>query len=107
MGKFRDIWDSSKDGDKREQRSFLRYFILSSFVFIVLVGFVNRNNLVRWFRSTVTIRTQRERIEFLQQEIDRIDAQLNSLKNNEDSLETFARQRFLFAEPGDDVYIDD
>ena len=35
------------------------------------------------------------------------DAQLNSLKNNEDSLETFARQRFLFAEPGDDVYIDD
>ena len=50
---------------------------------------------------------RRERIEFLQQEIDRIDAQLNSLKNNEDSLETFARQRFLFAEPGDDVYIDD
>ncbi len=94
MGKFRDIWDSSKDGDKREQRSFLRYFI-------------NRNNLVRWFRSTVTIRTQRERIEYLQQEIDRIDAQLNSLKNNDDSLETFARQRFLFAEPGDDVYIDD
>ena len=97
MGKIRDIWDSSKDGDKREQRSFLRYFIVSSIVFIVLVGFVNRNNLVRWFRSTVTIRTQRERI----------DAQLNSLKNNEDSLETFARQRFLFAEPGDDVYIDD
>ena len=100
MGKIRDIWDSSKDGDKREQRSFLRYFIVSSIV-------LNRNNLVRWFRSTVTIRTQRERIEFLQQEIDRIDAQLNSLKNNEDSLETFARQRFLFAEPGDDVYIDD
>ena len=48
MGKFRDIWDSSKDGDKREQRSFLRYFIVSSIVFIVLVGFVNRNNLVRW-----------------------------------------------------------
>ena len=107
MGKFKDIWDPGKDGVKREQRSFLRYFIISSVIFIVLVGFVNRNNLVRWFRSTVTIRAQRERIEFLRKEIDRIDAQLNSLKNDKDSLETFARQRFLFAEPGDDIYLSD
>jgi cell division protein FtsB len=34
-----------------------------------------------------------------------MDARIESLSSNKDSVEAFARERYHFAAPGDDVYI--
>ena len=41
----------------------------------------------------------------LQAEIDEMDREIENLRTNRDSLESFARETYYFAAPGDDVYI--
>ncbi|MBP3269951.1 MAG: septum formation initiator family protein [Bacteroidales bacterium] len=105
MGKFRDIWDRDKDGRNAEKRSFIRYAIVATAVFIVMVGFVNQNNIVRWVKAGAEIKRQDKLIEKYNIEIGQMDSQIKGLSTNKDSLERYARENFGFAEPGDDVYI--
>ena len=105
MGKFKDIWDSTKDGNNAVRRSFLRYAIIITAIFLIFVGFVTNNNLVRWFKAGVEIRKQEKQMRILQSEIEEMDRQIHTLSSSRDSLERFARERFYFAEPGDDVYV--
>lgn len=105
MGKFKDIWDTGKDGRNAEKRSFIRYAIVATTLFVVLVGFVNQNNIVRWVKAGFEIRSQERQIERYSTEIKEMDSQIHGLTSNRDSLERFARENFGFAEPGDDVYV--
>ena len=91
MGKFMDIWDSGKDGKNAQRLSFFRYAIIATAVFIVMVGFLNHNNIVRWITAGAEIRSQQRQIEKLQGEIDEMDAQIRGLRGNRDSLERYAR----------------
>ena len=49
-------------------------------------------------RDKALIRECRQRTE-------EIERQIRQLKSDPDTLEKFARERFLFAAPGDDVYV--
>ena len=106
MGKFMDIWDREKDGSKAGQRSFLRFAIVITAIFVLFL-FVKKDNLVRWIQAGFTLGQQERRIEQLKQENVELDKQIHMLTNSRDSLERFAREEFGFAEPGDDVYIEE
>ncbi len=105
MGNFKDIWDRDKDGRNGQRRSFIRYALLATAVFIIMVGFLGHNNIVRWIRAGIEIRSQERQMERLQQEIDQMDAQIKGLRGDRDSLERYAREQFHFAEPDEDVYL--
>lgn len=105
MGKFRDIWRRDLDGKNAEKRSFIRYAIIVTALFVLLVGFLNQNNIVRWVSAGSEIRRQDKQIERYGAEIKEMDRQIHALKSNRDSLEQFAREEFGFKEPGDDVYV--
>lgn len=105
MGKFKELWNIAKNDRNAERRSFVRYAVFAVFVFIIMVGFVNQNNIVRWIRAGIEIRSQEKRIERYSAEIKDMDRQIHGLTHSKDSLEQFARENFGFAEPGDDVYI--
>lgn len=106
MGKFKDIWDREKDGNRAGQRSFLRFAIVITAVFVLFL-FIKKDSLVRWVQAGFTIRDQERRIEALKKDNDRLDAEIRMLSTSRDSLEKFAREQFGFAEPGDDVYIEE
>ena len=106
MGKFKDIWDREKDGGNAPQRSFLRFAIVITAI-IVLFLFIKKDNVVRWVQAGFTLRQQERRIESLKEDNDRLDEQIRLLSTSRDSLEIFAREEFGFAEPGDDVYIEE
>ena len=103
-GKFKDIWNRNKDGSRKEQRSFLRFAIVATAIFVVLL-FAKRDNVVRWVQAGFTIRDQKRQIERLEEKIEGMNAHIEMLTTNKDSLETFAREKFHFAEPGDEVYL--
>ena len=44
-------------------------------------------------------------MEYYRREIKKLDLQIEGLSTNRDSMETYAREQFHFAKPGDDVYI--
>lgn len=106
MGKFKDIWDRDKDGNRAPQRSFIRFAIVITAI-IVLFLFIKKDNIVSWVQAGFTLRSQEKRIEAIKKDNERLDRQIRTLTESKDSLETFAREEFGFAEPGDDVYIEE
>ena len=104
MGKFRDLWDRSKDGNRREQRSFVRYAIVATLLCLVFLC-IKKDNLITWISSGVTLHSQRNRIESIEAENAALESRIRQLTEDRDSLELFAREQLRFAAPGDDVYI--
>ncbi len=100
MGKFEEYWNG-------EHRGFWRFVILATVAFIVWVGLLRHDNLLRWGKAGMEYRRQNRQIEALQKDIDRMDKAIKDLSCDRDSLEGFAREEFHFAAPGDDVYIDE
>ena len=81
-----------------------KYFIVG-FIFLVYICFLDTNNVGQMIRSRITLRNQRQQMEFYEREITKMDRKLEQLQSERDSLEKFARENFGFAEPGDDVYL--
>lgn len=96
---MKDIWNG-------EHSSFVKYAVCATAVFVLLVGFWNEDNLVRWIKAGFELRRQDRQIEAYRQEIEKMDDKIRMLSTDKDSLEEFARENFNFSRPGDDVYID-
>ena len=58
MGKFSNIWNRSKDGTNHEERSFVRYAIISTAIFLLFICVIKRDNVYRWIQAGVTIHRQ-------------------------------------------------
>ncbi len=105
MAKYtKDLWNRDKDGNKKEQRSFLRYAIVATVVFLLFM-FLKKDNLVNWVQAGLSLRRQERQIEQYQRENEELDRRIRVMTGDRDSLERYAREQFYFAEPGDDVYI--
>ena len=83
----------------------VKYIIWSTVAFLVIICFFRHDNLIRWIKAGFTIRQQEKQIEWYDKEIGELDKQIEAMSTNRDTLERYAREHFLFAEPGDDVYL--
>lgn len=106
MGKFKDIWDRDKDGNKAPQRSFLRFAIVITAIFVLFL-FIKKDNVARWIQAGFTLHRQEKRIEAIKEDNARLDTRIKDLSESIDTLEHFARETYGFAAPGDDVYIEE
>lgn len=105
MGKFDMIWNRSKDGTNHEERSFVRYVLISTAIFLLFICVIKRDNLFRWIEAGFNVRRQEKQMEFYEADIARLKDEVKSLTTDKDTLEKFAREKFLFSEPGEDVYV--
>lgn len=101
---FENLWDKSKDGNKGDRRGFLRFVIIATAIFVIIL-LVKKDSIINWARSAVELGRQRREMEYYRREIKKLDLQIEGLSTNRDSMETYAREQFHFAKPGDDVYI--
>lgn len=105
MGKInKDIWNRSKDGNNREQRSFVRYAIVATALFVLFM-FVKKDNVITWLGAGFTLSGQKRQIERYERQNADLDRRIQMLRENRDSLEQFARENYYFSEPDDDVFI--
>lgn len=98
MVKLKDIWN----GPHRIPFIFLAAITI---VFVLSILFLGDNNLVNLVKVEFELGRQQDQIEQYRREIEEMDARINMLQHNRDTLEEFAREQFYFAAPGDDVYI--
>jgi len=104
-GNLKKLWKYSLDTPKnRLERSFVRWFIYTLIFLVVYVLFITKDNVFNWMAARRTVASQQKEISRLNREIDEMDARLDAL-SSKDSLEKFAREQYLFSEPGEDVYI--
>lgn len=90
---------------KSENKNILRFFLITGVLFLAFL-FLKKDNVIRWVQAGFTLKQQEKTIERYRSEIERMDRQIDLISNDKDTLETFARENFGFAEPGDDVYLD-
>ena len=98
MGKIKDIFTG-------EHRKFAWFVVISTTLFMLswLIG--PGNTIVHWVKTKNEIARQEKQMEYYRQEIEKMDRDIEELKTDKDSLEKFARERFNFAAPGEDVYV--
>ncbi|MBO6081650.1 MAG: septum formation initiator family protein [Bacteroidales bacterium] len=99
MGKLKDLWNG-------ENRGFVRYAVVATAIVLVWILFLGDDNLVRWMKARIELRQQNRQIEMYRRDIAEMDQQIQTLSTDRDTLEEYARERFHFAEPGDDVYVE-
>ena len=98
----KDKWAWLKRSDHNH---LLPFVIIVTTVVALWLLFFAHNSVLNWVKASVEEQNQQKEMARLQQEIDQMDAEIASLRNNRDSLERFARETYHFAAPGDDVYI--
>lgn len=87
-----------------EKKNFIRFVIIATAIFLVVL-LVKKDSVLRWVQTGFELRRQRKEIEYYQKQIRNLDSRIEGLSTNRDTLEAYAREQFLFAEPGDDVYL--
>ena len=92
-------------------RSDHNYFLPFVLIVTLIVGlwmvFLSHDSLINWARAGIEVKRQEAKIEEYRRDIEAMDAQIKALTENRDSLEKFARERYHFAAPGEDVYLAD
>ena len=88
-----------------EKKNFLRFVIIATAIFLVVL-LVKKDSVLRWVQTGFELRRQRKEIEYYQKQIRDLDSRIEGLCTNRDTLEAYAREQFLFSEPGDDVYLE-
>ena len=100
----RAISEASKDGSRREQRSFVRYAIIATVLCLFFLC-VKKDSLITWISSGISLHRQNRLIEKYEAENAALEDRIRQLTDDRDSLERFAREELQFAAPGDDVYV--
>lgn len=91
---------------KRSDHNYLLPFVIVVTTVVALwLLFFAHNSVLSWVRATMELRSQEKEMARLQSEIDQMQQHIDDLRHNRDSLESFARDTYHFAAPGDDVYI--
>ena len=90
---------------QKEHNYFIPFVIIVTAVVALWLLFFAHNSVLSWIRAGAEVKSQEKEMATLQQDIEAMDQHINALSTNKDSVEAFARERYHFAAPGDDVYI--
>ena len=91
---------------KQKEHNYLIPFIIVVTAAVALwLLFFAHNSVLAWVKTAIEVRGQEKEMARLQSEIEDMDSRIDTLTSNRDSIETYARETYHFAAPGDDVYI--
>ena len=91
---------------KRSDHNYLVPFVIVSTTLVALwLLFFAHNSVLSWVKAPMEEKSQQKEMARLQKEIEEMDREIKNLRDNPDTLESFARETYHFAAPGDDVYI--
>lgn len=89
----------------KEHNYFIPFVIVVTAVVALWLLFFARSSVLSWIKAGVEVRGQEKEMARLQAEIDSMDERIKSLSSDKDSVEAFARERYHFTAPGEEVYI--
>ena len=90
---------------RSDHNYFIPYVIIVTTVVALWLLFFSHASVLNWIKATVEVKNQEKEMARLGREIEEMDAEIEDLTHNRDSIEAYAREAYEFAAPGDDVYI--
>ncbi len=80
-------------------------YVLAILIFIVWVGFLDRNNLILTFKTRNSIKELKKNKAYYLSEIEETKRVKFELLNNRKTLEKFARETYYMKKPGEEIFI--
>lgn len=88
-------------------RSFAWTVVVVTCIFLIVWTFGPGNTFVGWIRAKRDISSMERQIRDYGAKTSEMDERIHELRSSRDSLEKFAREKFLFSAPGEDIYLVD
>ena len=100
-----EIWEKIK-GLYTGPGKFFTWFVTLWLLYFTWSWFFGSGNTIPiWINAKKEYRNQNAQIEVYKKEMAEMDAAIDRLESNPDTLEKFAREQYQFAAPGEDVYL--
>ena len=80
-------------------------YILATLIFLGLLIFFDKNNIISQYRLTKKLNKLRQEKEYYQEEIKKNITTSHELNTNPESLEKYAREKFFMKRDSEDVFI--
>ncbi len=90
---------------KKALRIATNKYLITAIVFVVWVGYFDRNDWFTQQRRQQELESTRENIGYLRTEIKDMKAQRDGLENDPKVLEKFARENYRLKKDNEDVYV--
>ena len=91
----------------RIPKFFKNKYVVIICIFVVWVGFLDRNNLIATFKNKKILHKLETERNYYLKEIKTTKKNLNDLKNNNRSFEKFARENYFLKKDGEEVFLID
>ncbi len=85
--------------------SFLRFVLIVLGIFFLLLLFGHSNNLIHWVQAKVDIHRMETEIRRCERETHQLQQRMKDLRENPDTLERYARERYGLTDPDEDVFL--
>ncbi len=112
LSRIKDICEKTKgafsklrDALRDPKKSFLCFAGVVLAVFLYAWTFGHGNTFISWIRAKAEIVSMNRQIREYEEKALEMDGRINDLKTNRDSLEKFAREKFFFSAPDEDIYV--
>lgn len=107
MALFANIIDKAKTLKERSLvwKIVLNKYVIATIIFLIVIGFVDRNNSIVLFRSLSTISDQNRQKLYYRNATDATTDKINQLTSNADTLEMFAREQYYFQKDSEVIYL--
>jgi cell division protein FtsB len=90
---------------KRLPRIFRNFYFLTGLVFLAWMVFLDSNNLLARFSLTTKLNSLENEKEYYEEKIKEVEKDRDELFGTRESLEKFAREKYLMKKETEDVFI--
>ncbi len=80
-------------------------YLITIVIFLVIIVFLDENNLINRFQHKNEIRLMKTEIEEYRKQFDEDTERLKELTDNPEGLEKIAREKYLMKKPNEDIFI--
>lgn len=90
---------------KRIPPVFRNFYVVGIVFFLVWMTFLDQNDFVSRFRLTSKLRSLENEKEYYQEKIKEVEKDRNYLFGDRESIEKFAREKYLMKKETEDIFI--
>lgn len=90
---------------KKLPKVFRNFYFLTGLFFLVWMAFLDSNNLIARFSLSSKLNSLENEKEYYEEKIIEVEKDRNELFGNNESLEKFAREKYLMKKETEDVFV--
>ena len=90
---------------KKLPKPFRNFYFISIALFLVWMLFLDSNNLISRFQLSSKLRSLENEKEYYEEKIKEVEKDRDELFGDRESLEKFAREKYLMKKETEDIYI--